>query len=363
MPGDSIITRAVLGLLEIFFSVKETKNRELGTPKEIVLILPHLDLGELLTKVSLFRALKESFPDSRISIVINKLNFPGELNIRFINQKFILSKIKLLNPFYFIKSWKFLKKSYDIVIVPPTSFNSHFSNFLAGFCNAQTKIGSSEISGEINLSSFFFDRRINIDWRPHPDSNVAERSLDILRPFGVSTIDYRSELEFEEEELKFTQKFFSQFMGDKENIVGIHVGAAEIQYRWSLIKFCALLNKLNENYSSNFYLIGNKADINAINFVKNNINFSLNFLINGTISTMAAVISKSDLFISNDSEIMHIAGSTSTPQISVFGPTNPFNWAPIGANKYFIRKSELIDDIAVEDVYHLCELILQKKEN
>ena len=70
----------------------------------------------------------------------------------------------------------------------------------------------------------------------------------------------------------------------------------------------------------------------------------------------------SDLFISNDTGIMHVAGTTETPQISIFGPTNPFNWAPIGINKYFIRKSELIDDVSVEDVYHLCEMILSKKE-
>jgi heptosyltransferase-2 len=58
---------------------------------------------------------------------------------------------------------------------------------------------------------------------------------------------------------------------------------------------------------------------------------------------------------------MHVAGATETPQISIFGPTNPFNWAPIGKNKLFIRKSELIDDVSVEDVYGLCEQLLSKK--
>ena len=60
---------------------------------------------------------------------------------------------------------------------------------------------------------------------------------------------------------------------------------------------------------------------------------------------------------------MHVAGTTGTPQISIFGPTNPFNWAPIGPNKYFIRKSELIEDVAVEDVFHLCTIILNDREN
>ena len=78
------------------------------------------------------------------------------------------------------------------------------------------------------------------------------------------------------------------------------------------------------------------------------------------IPEVAALISKSDLFISNDTGIMHVSGTTNTPQISIFGPTNPFNWAPLGPNKYFIRKSELIEDVAVDDVYQLCNTILNK---
>jgi heptosyltransferase-2 len=55
-----------------------------------------------------------------------------------------------------------------------------------------------------------------------------------------------------------------------------------------------------------------------------------------------------------------VSGTTNTPQISIFGPTNPFNWAPIGPTKYFIRKSELIEDVAVDDVYQLSNMILKK---
>jgi heptosyltransferase-2 len=83
--------------------------------------------------------------------------------------------------------------------------------------------------------------------------------------------------------------------------------------------------------------------------------------LNKKIPEVAALISKADLFISNDTGIMHVAGTTNTPQVSVFGPTNPFNWAPIGHNKLFVRKSELIDDVTVQDVYDLCVILLTEK--
>ncbi|MFO7444736.1 MAG: glycosyltransferase family 9 protein, partial [Ignavibacteriaceae bacterium] len=86
----------------------------------------------------------------------------------------------------------------------------------------------------------------------------------------------------------------------------------------------------------------------------------LKLFVNRNIPEVAALVSKSDLFISNDTGIMHVAGTTATPQISVFGPTNPFNWAPIGEKKLFIRKSDLIDDITVDDVFDLCKTLLKR---
>ncbi len=363
MPGDSIFSKFILKLFEKLFSVKENKCLELKPPQKIIIVRYHNNLYDLLTGISLFRAIKETYPDSHISLIIKKLNLPGKLKIKFIDEVYVFKGIKLFNPFYFINTWKFLRKRYEIAIVPVIVAVSHTSNFIARVCNAETRIGINRINGIKNDSYFLFDRRVNVDWRIHPDSNVSERSLDILRPFGINTTDYRSEIDFDENDLKAADRFLSRFNVKKENIIGLNVGASKPQCRWSLIKYCSLLNKLNENYSTNFYLAGSNADINEINFIKKNIKFSIEILINKTVPEIAAVVSKSDLFISNDSEIMHIAGSTSTPQISIFGFTNPFNWAPVGANKYFIRKSELIDDIAVEDIYHLCELILKKKED
>jgi heptosyltransferase-2 len=142
--------------------------------------------------------------------------------------------------------------------------------------------------------------------------------------------------------------------------VGLHVGAGKPPNRWSLEKYKSLMKRLNSAYSIDFYITGSNTDKNDINYLINELGFKVGLFINRPIPEVAALISKSDLFISNDTGIMHVSGTTDTPQISIFGPTNPFNWAPIGPNKYFIRKSELIEDVAVDDVYQLSNMILKK---
>ncbi|MCM8809969.1 MAG: ADP-heptose--LPS heptosyltransferase, partial [Candidatus Omnitrophica bacterium] len=82
---------------------------------------------------------------------------------------------------------------------------------------------------------------------------------------------------------------------------------------------------------------------------------------NFPIPRLAAIIEFSDLFISNDTGIMHVAGATKTPLISLFGPTDPEIWAPIGENKFYIKKDDDINSIKVEDVINLINKILMKK--
>jgi ADP-heptose:LPS heptosyltransferase len=42
----------------------------------------------------------------------------------------------------------------------------------------------------------------------------------------------------------------------------------------------------------------------------------------------AAIISRASLVITVDSAAMHLAGQFARPQIALFGPTNPYHWAP-----------------------------------
>ena len=364
MRSDSFISKTICVVLEKFLSVKENKSKDLGTPGKILIIRQHNKLGDLLAGVSLFRAIKETYPHSTVTLVVSPFNYPGMVNNKFIDRIFVYDKKKLFNPFYLLKTWRLLKEKYDIVIVPVVVTISFTSNFLARIANAKSRIGANYLNGMKNDTVFFFDRRVNLDWRAHPDSNVSERSLDIARPFGINTKNYRSEITFNSNDDKTVDKFISALKGNDEKLlVGLHVGAGIPAHRWALIKYVNLVKKLKENFPVEFYLTGSRADKEEINYMKKNSDVTLGLFLNHSIPEVAALISKSDLFISNDTGIMHVAGTTGTPQISIFGPTNPFNWAPIGANKYFIRKSELIDDVAVDDVYHLCDMILNKNES
>ncbi len=53
--------------------------------------------------------------------------------------------------------------------------------------------------------------------------------------------------------------------------------------------------------------------------------------------TLAALIERARLLLTIDSAPMHLASALGTPQVALFGPTNPFHWRPCGGTAVILR--------------------------
>lgn len=348
-------------ILNLFLSVKEKNINDfkIENPKNILIIRQHNQFGDMLASISLFRALKEKYPESKITLLASPENYYAVEKNKFIDELFVFDKRKLLSKKYLIELWNLLKKEYDLSIVPVTVAISNTSCILCALSNSENKIGPASLNDKNNLLKNLFHYRIKMDWRKYYDSHVSDFILDIVKPFNIKTKNFSSSINYDENDILFAKKFINEIKTSNENLLfGFHVGAAKPQNRWSLIKYVELINELKKIYNYDFYFTGSNADSEQIEFMKKYFQ-NAGYFLNNKIPQLAALISLSDLFITNDTGVMHVAGATDVKQISIFGPTNPFNWAPIGKDKYFIRKSELIDDIQVEDVLTIVKLILK----
>jgi heptosyltransferase-2 len=363
MPSQNFLSRFLANLIERFLSVPENKDRNIGTPKNILIVRQHNQFGDLLASVSLFRAVKETFPESKLTLIVSPENYYAITKNKYIDKYFIFNKKKIYNPIYFLRLRFVLKRKYDLTIVPATVSISKTSCMLGRLANSKFRIGPKSLNGKLNQYHFLFDRKVDLNWKKFPDSHISDFGLEIVRPFGITTKNFRSSISCDIKDEEKVEKFISTLVpAEKNMIIGLHIGAGKPHNRWSLDKFIKIMNKLNEDYSAKFYITGSSSDKNELDYFKGNCSLDVKYFLNKSIPLLAALIGKSDLFITNDTGVMHVAGATDTPQISIFGPTNPFNWAPLGPNKYFVRKSDLIDDVTVEDVYKLCKLLLGDNE-
>ena len=81
----------------------------------------------------------------------------------------------------------------------------------------------------------------------------------------------------------------------------------------------------------------------------------------GALMDNLALISLLDLFITNDTGIMHLAAGTDIPMVSLFGPSKAYEWAPVGENKISIQSSSRnINDIKPDRVFEVCNSLLKR---
>ncbi len=360
MSYQNYFKKLTSGALKKFLSAEIKNEKILPIPKNILVVRQHNQFGDMLASVSLFRALKETYPSASITLLASPENYFAVDKNKYIDRVFVFDKKKLANPVYSFNLKKVLREKFDIAIVPATVAVSSTSCILAALSNSDIKIGPNSLDGETNPMNYVFNYRIDLNWKKCPDAHVSDFILDIVRPFNISTKKYFSLFSFEDDEMDYADKFIqSLHCSDDDYLVGFHVGAGKPQNRWDLNNYVQLINELSKNIKMKFYFTGSDADNAEINFIKKYFP-SAGYFLNKTIPRVSALIEISNLFITNDTGVMHVAGATRVPQISLFGPTNPFNWAPVGEAKYFIRKSDLMNDITVKDVFNLVQYVLEK---
>jgi ADP-heptose:LPS heptosyltransferase len=71
-----------------------------------------------------------------------------------------------------------------------------------------------------------------------------------------------------------------------------------------------------------------------------------------------------DLVVTNDTGIMHVAAAAGAPVLSLFGPTDPHQWAPKGgAHRFIVGEQGRIEAIPVEAVLNFAREMLSERSH
>jgi len=140
--------------------------------------------------------------------------------------------------------------------------------------------------------------------------------------------------------------------------------------RWKRENFVELVKRLHEKYECNILITSGLIDKEITDKVRDelkSLNINCIVLENTTIRKVGAVIKLTDLYITNDTGTLHVAGGVDANVISLFGPTHGYEWAPKGDNKIYIQSpTDNINDITIDMVFKEAVLLLDKtfvKEN
>lgn len=317
----------------------------------------------MLCSLTLYKALKKKYPDSQITLVAAKTNY--EIPFFHINphldRVIVFDKSSIKTIIKFIKELR--SRKYQMGIVPSTivlSRTSHIINWISG---AKIRVGVKSIDGKENGSHKYLNINSDFNWK---EKHQLIRNLEVVKQIGcdLSEEEIKSiRISFSKEEFSFAKDFIEKnFLDKKRSVITFHPGAGKEANIWDKNNFIELIKKLYNEFNNYVLITSGWTDEKIVEPICNELqlaNIEYKVLHNAPIKKLGAVLSLVSLYITNDTGTMHIAGYSGANMISLFGPTNPNEWAPKGENQKHIKSDDKnINNITIDEVFTLTKTFL-----
>lgn len=305
-----------------------------------ILILALSGIGDALMFTPSIRLLRSEFPDAEIDALV-----------MFRGVKDIYERNNNLNKVIFfdfmkeggVKSLKFImgiRKKYNasISVYPANRKEYNGINFLIG---APKRAAIKYLRKDAANLGFLNNIRITEDDRQH---NVVTNIKLISRLTGKNFAE-EPPLDFPltESDTKFAEEFCAaNNITPEDKVIGFHPGSAtlknHINRRWEPQKFAELGRILINDFNSKVLIFGGPEETDLKNKIQSMIGLQNAIEVNsGNLAQSAALMKRCNVFVSNDSSLMHVASAMHIKVVAILGPTNQFYIHPWKTEHKIVR--------------------------
>jgi len=166
--------------------------------------------------------------------------------------------------------------------------------------------------------------------------------LEMLKALGFRSSDRTARIVPAEQDREAVQRRLSEYgISGRRPIIGLAPGAAYgPAKRWFPERFAAVADRLAGRYDCPVLLFGGSGDRGSTEAVQSAAaNTFIDISGRTNLREAIALIARCDLFITNDSGLMHVAGALGVPTVAIFGSTNPETTFPMGERTVIVRRA------------------------
>ncbi len=297
-----------------------------------VVILNFTALGDLLFSTPAIRALKETYSDWRLDLVVNPA---------FASLVEHSPHLDRLWPFPG-RSWRLLKlmgrlrqEQYDLALI--LHGNDPEASLLAQASGAPFIIGSAA-----SPLAFAYSARVE---RLNPLEHAIEHRLNYVRLLGADTQDKRMELTLPPEEEARADTILTRHFGSPPVLLMAFHPTGSGSYKWwPLENFVELGKYLFETYQASLLIISGADDAPVAESLAARLPGST--LVTGgryPLVTAAALLKRARLLVANDSGPLHLGLALGVPAIALIGADHPARIGPYESERgTYLYKKEAV---------------------
>ncbi len=298
-------------------------------------------IGDAVMSIPALRELRRIFPDAQITLHTRAWADGLFCDASFIDDLVTFEKSRWKAKDIYDNSQFLRDDRFDLAILLPNSFESALTSFLTG---VPRRIGyNKDLRGLLLTDPIavpeWKNRRHEVYYYLGLIAEVEKRMLG--RDTVASTFPDTSLEVSDERRSDARDKLKAHGIDPAKLTVAMGVGSTNSRAkRWPAERFARLIDLIQTDLDANVILIGSKAEKDIAETVVSLSKTKPTDLTGNTdLSEAVAILAVTDLLISNDMGLAHIAPAVGTKTITIFGPTNPDTTRPYSENAEIIRKA------------------------
>jgi ADP-heptose:LPS heptosyltransferase len=276
--------------------------------------------GDLILTTAALGALRTTYPNARISLVIDQYCRGIAVALSMVDQVIVFDRKRNFG-FWF----RLMRESYDVSLDFSGNDRAALVTFLA---KAKRRCGFR----------FLERRRIRtLAYTDLIDSNVRDRHtvdhyLDLVAAVGAQTEGATLRLDIPGSVDASASEILAR-LNIRGDYIVVHPGAARPEKLWVPERWAEVIRHLLQRITGKVLITGgtDPIELRHVDQIQRSLDrpddvFSLLGKIDFMLS--AALIKRCRLFVSVDSAPAHVAAAFRRPELVLFGPTNPYHWRP-----------------------------------
>ncbi|MBU2699024.1 heptosyltransferase-2 [Sporomusaceae bacterium BoRhaA] len=321
-----------------------------------ILVTNRAGIGDVILSTSVLRGLKEKFPDSHLALLVGTNVFDLMVGLPFIDEVITYERDQD-SLFRIVKQvWR-----YDVAICLDFTYRSALLAFLAAI---PVRAGLRHKRGIFLTHATERDPKQEEIYEPYNFANIIKRTTGIeltgdltKLEVGAATVQDRQKVD-----TLFTQAGIKE----KMPVIAIVPFSSANAKNWPLEAIQQLIVQLKAEHDYTVVLLGahNERDQAAV------LQGAENWLGLTTLTEMAEILRRCQLFIGHCSGPIHLAAAVGVPIVALYGATSSLHWAPknhtavvehpmsctpCDATGFQCSHKQCMKSITVEEVLKACE--------
>ena len=289
-----------------------------------ILVNALVNLGDVILTTSALDLIKKNFPETKITMLVKPVVKDALTDNPVVDDVIVFDYKE--NSFTATRKMisEIRRRKFDLAISFDRKLRPALLNFMAGI---KKRVGPSKVFDD-NKSrvTLLYTDVIEISHDLNKTLQ-AETYQEIVRKFF--NITGHGEPHFPIKKSAVADNLMKDFPADKLKIALCVKGTFPLK-TYPKEYFAEIVNNLREKYLAEFFIVGAPEDKNYADEV----------IAQTSLTDLAEIFRKSDLFITVDTGATHIAATTKIKMIVMYGCTSPDRWHPINNNATVLTSRE-----------------------